>query len=48
MIGSYIALVLLEPPTGAGVESHDDQYDDAESEVDKVKHDWLRLRKLWE
>jgi hypothetical protein len=34
----------LETATGAGVEAHDDQDDDANGEVDKVKHVWLRWR----
>jgi hypothetical protein len=38
MIGSYMAMLLLQTSTSAGVEAHDDQDDDAEGEVDKVKH----------
>jgi hypothetical protein len=35
----------LETPTGAGVEAHDDQDDDPEGEIDKVKHVcWLRSK----
>jgi hypothetical protein len=44
MIGSYMATLLLQTPTGAGVKAHYDQDDDAEGEVDKIKHVWLRLR----
>ncbi len=34
----------LKAATGAGVEANDDQDDDAEGEIDKVKHVWLRLK----
>jgi hypothetical protein len=43
MIGSYILLLLLESTTRAGVVTHDDQDNDAEREIDKVKHVWLRF-----
>ncbi len=43
MIGSYMATLLLQTPAGAGVKSHYDQDGDAQGEVDKIKHVWLRV-----